>query len=154
MRKTTKKGALRNVLNFALLCHYPFIGVLKSMERERVFNTLFFPWSFTYFLIFLPDKFKQGLILLGSESTQDQAWSEWYGCRLLPILKKGFRLISFILYTWTFCLHVCMCTVCTQCLCKWEEGIKLPGTRVTDGCEPSCGCWELNSGPLEEQRLL
>jgi hypothetical protein len=22
---------------------------------------------------------------------------------------------------------------------------------VTDGCEPPCGCWELNSGPLEEQ---
>lgn len=25
-----------------------------------------------------------------------------------------------------------------------------PGTRVTDGFEPSCGCWDLNSGPLEE----
>ena len=23
-----------------------------------------------------------------------------------------------------------------------------------DGCEPSCGCWELNSGPLEEQTVL
>jgi hypothetical protein len=22
---------------------------------------------------------------------------------------------------------------------------------VTDGCEPPCGCWDLNSGPLEEQ---
>jgi hypothetical protein len=20
---------------------------------------------------------------------------------------------------------------------------------ITDGCEPPCGCWELNSGPLE-----
>ena len=25
---------------------------------------------------------------------------------------------------------------------------------ITDGCEPPCGCWELNSGPLEEQPLL
>ena len=25
---------------------------------------------------------------------------------------------------------------------------------TTDGCEPSCGCWELNSGPLEEQSVL
>ena len=25
---------------------------------------------------------------------------------------------------------------------------------ITDGCEPSCGCWELNSGPLEEQAML
>jgi len=24
----------------------------------------------------------------------------------------------------------------------------------TDGCEPPCGCWELNSGPLKEQSLL
>ena len=22
---------------------------------------------------------------------------------------------------------------------------------VTDGCELPCGCWDLNSGPLEEQ---
>jgi len=25
---------------------------------------------------------------------------------------------------------------------------------ITDGCEPPCGCWELNSGPLEEQSGL
>jgi hypothetical protein len=25
---------------------------------------------------------------------------------------------------------------------------------ITDVCEPPCGCWELNSGPLEEQSLL
>ena len=24
----------------------------------------------------------------------------------------------------------------------------------SDGCEPSCGCWQLNSGPLEEQSVL
>ena len=23
-----------------------------------------------------------------------------------------------------------------------------------DGCETPCGCWELNSGPLEEQAVL
>ena len=23
-----------------------------------------------------------------------------------------------------------------------------------DGCELPCGCWELNSGPLEEQSVL
>jgi hypothetical protein len=22
---------------------------------------------------------------------------------------------------------------------------------ITDACVPSCGCWELNSGPLKEQ---
>jgi hypothetical protein len=25
---------------------------------------------------------------------------------------------------------------------------------MTDGCESSCGCWDLNSGPLEEQSVL
>jgi hypothetical protein len=25
---------------------------------------------------------------------------------------------------------------------------------ISDGCEPPCGCWELNSGPLEEQSVL
>jgi len=25
---------------------------------------------------------------------------------------------------------------------------------VTDGCEPPCGCWDLNSGPLEEQSVF
>ena len=25
---------------------------------------------------------------------------------------------------------------------------------ITDGCEPPCGCWDLNSGPLEEQLVL
>jgi hypothetical protein len=25
---------------------------------------------------------------------------------------------------------------------------------VMDGCEPPCGCWDLNSGPLEEQSVL
>ena len=25
---------------------------------------------------------------------------------------------------------------------------------LIDGCEPPCGCWELNSGPLEEQAVL
>jgi hypothetical protein len=25
---------------------------------------------------------------------------------------------------------------------------------ITDGCEPPCGCWELNSESLEEQSVL
>ena len=25
---------------------------------------------------------------------------------------------------------------------------------ITDGCESPCGCWELNSEPLEEQSVL
>ena len=29
-----------------------------------------------------------------------------------------------------------------------------PENLITDGCEPPCGRWKLNSGPLEEQSVL
>jgi hypothetical protein len=31
---------------------------------------------------------------------------------------------------------------------------KTASDPITDGCEPPCGCWDLNSGPLEEQPVL
>ena len=31
---------------------------------------------------------------------------------------------------------------------------KRASDSTTNGCEPPCGCWELNSGPLEEQTVL
>ena len=34
------------------------------------------------------------------------------------------------------------------------KGQKRAPDLFTDGCEPPCGCWELNSGPLEEQAML
>ena len=33
-------------------------------------------------------------------------------------------------------------------------GQKREPDLITDGCEPPCGCWKLNSGPLEEQSVL
>lgn len=33
-------------------------------------------------------------------------------------------------------------------------GVGSRGTGVTDTSEPSCGCWILNPGPLEEQPVL
>ena len=35
-----------------------------------------------------------------------------------------------------------------------SEGARSPGTGVTDSGELPCGCWELNSGPLQEQPVL
>ncbi|XP_060240758.1 E3 ubiquitin-protein ligase NEDD4 isoform X1 [Meriones unguiculatus] len=40
------------------------------------------------------------------------------------------------------------------CLDKQEDGVGSPGSEVTDGCEPPCGCWELNPGSLEEEHVL
>ena len=31
---------------------------------------------------------------------------------------------------------------------------KSASDSITDGCEPPCGCWDLNSEPLEEQSVL
>jgi hypothetical protein len=45
-------------------------------------------------------------------------------------------------------------------LCMWAHclGLQTHQKRawdpIIDGCEPPCGCWELNSGPLEEQSVL
>jgi hypothetical protein len=35
-------------------------------------------------------------------------------------------------------------------LTQWKKALD----PITDGCEPPCGCWELNSGPLEEQTVF
>jgi hypothetical protein len=38
-------------------------------------------------------------------------------------------------------------------LCSLQTHQKRAPDPITDGCEPLCGCWELNSGPLEEQSV-
>jgi hypothetical protein len=40
---------------------------------------------------------------------------------------------------------------CTATLFRYNKRASDP---ITGGCEPPCGCWELNSGPLEEQSVL
>lgn len=54
------------------------------------------------------------------------------------------------------CLLVC---VYAHCVCRYpqspEEGIGSPANGVTDGCKlPPCGCWELNTVPLQKQQEL
>lgn len=38
--------------------------------------------------------------------------------------------------------------------CRPKEGDSSLRTGVTEGCEPPCGCWELNTGPVEDQTVL
>jgi hypothetical protein len=47
-----------------------------------------------------------------------------------------------------FVFIICKYTVAVFRHQERESGL------VTDGCEPPCGCWDLNSGPLEEQSVL
>ena len=61
-------------------------------------------------------------------------------------------------------LHYCFgdmgilvaCMYAAWCLDPMEtrKGMVSPGTGITDSCEPPCGRWELNPGPLEEQPVL
>ena len=45
--------------------------------------------------------------------------------------------------------------MCVHCHChSLQMQQKTASDLITDGCEPPCGCWELNSGPLEEQSVL
>ena len=45
---------------------------------------------------------------------------------------------------------ICMCD------CTTEEGIKQKKASdpIIGSFEPPCGCWDLNSGPLEDQAVL
>ena len=38
--------------------------------------------------------------------------------------------------------------------CCLQTHQKRASDPIRDGCEPPCSCWELNSGPLEEQSVL
>ena len=53
-----------------------------------------------------------------------------------------FNIYLFIYYVYNI-LSVCM-----------PAGQKRAPDLITDGCEPPCGGWELNSGHLEEQAML
>jgi hypothetical protein len=44
--------------------------------------------------------------------------------------------------------------ICGYIVAVFRHGRRQHWIIVTDGCEPPCGCWELNSGPLEEQSVL
>ena len=46
-------------------------------------------------------------------------------------------------------VYLCLVPVGAQ-----KQGLRFPGTEVMDGCDPLCGCWELNLDLLKGQVLL
>ena len=50
------------------------------------------------------------------------------------------------------CMHVCTHTYAVPA--EAREGIRLPGTGVSDSCKILYVCWESNMGPLPEQPEL
>jgi Na+-transporting NADH:ubiquinone oxidoreductase subunit NqrD len=57
-------------------------------------------------------------------------------------------------------LTLAVCSIFLFYYFMWVHGScfqthqKRASDSITDGCEPPCGCWDLNSGPLEEQSVL
>lgn len=51
------------------------------------------------------------------------------------------------------CLHVYMCAMRVPAPCE-GEGTSLPDTGEVDCCLPPCEYWELNTGSLQEQKVL
>ena len=60
----------------------------------------------------------------------------------------GFCLFVFVFFKDLFYLFYVSSCCCLQT--HQKRGLD----PVTDGCKPPCGCWELNSGPLEEQSVF
>ena len=52
-----------------------------------------------------------------------------------------------------FLMFIYLFNICQYCSCL-QTHQKRASDSITDGCEPPCGCWVLNSGPLEEQPVL
>jgi hypothetical protein len=72
---------------------------------------------------------------------------------VLRNLSISFRFLFFVFFFLNrFYLFIsCVCEYTIAVSRHTRRGHLIP---ITDGCEPPCGCWELNSGPLEEQSVL
>ncbi|CAO2644820.1 Syntaxin-binding protein 4, partial [Lemmus lemmus] len=53
-----------------------------------------------------------------------------------------------------FCLHLDEVNVGVHEISSILDSQRRAPDLITDGCEPPCGCWELNSGLLEDQPVL
>jgi hypothetical protein len=63
---------------------------------------------------------------------------------------NGFSTLPFLnnnIYLFILCIRV-------HHHCSLQTHQKRVPDPITDGYDPPCGCWDLNSGPLEEQSVL
>ena len=61
------------------------------------------------------------------------------------------KLQSFLIYFTIVCVWCMVYAVYSHVYACRGQRRRL---SISDGCEPPGGCWELNSGPLEEQPVL
>ena len=58
--------------------------------------------------------------------------------------------IQCVLYGWVFCLHAMYVRHVRTVTVEARKGHQI-SLKIVTSCELSCGCWELNLGPLQEQ---
>jgi hypothetical protein len=63
---------------------------------------------------------------------------------LLCLLYLPVDFLFFLFFFFKDLFHEYTATIMTD--------LKRASDPITDGCEPPCGCWELNSGPLSRER--
>ena len=93
-------------------------------------------------------------------STFGQGWiprTPRIRCSNLGVGRMGFFFFFFkefyLLFFLRFIYLLYVSTLYLHCSCL-QTHQKRASDFVTDGCEPPCGCWDLNSGPWEEQLVL
>ena len=64
-----------------------------------------------------------------------------------------YRVAPSFIYTFKIFMYLFILCMCIHCSCL-QTHQKRTSDFITDGCEPPCGGWELNSVPLEEQSVL
>jgi hypothetical protein len=105
------------------------------LEEQSVFLTAE-PFQQPFFFFFFETgfciaeaRFKLGMLYNGITGVLYHAW-----------LLADFFFFRFIYLLYVRTLYLSSDTP--------EEGVRY---HYRDGCEPPCGCWDLNSGPSEEQ---
>jgi hypothetical protein len=54
----------------------------------------------------------------------------------------------------TLFFNIYLFIICKHTVAVFRHSRRGHQIFVMDGCEPPCGCWDLNLGPLEEQSAL
>jgi hypothetical protein len=68
--------------------------------------------------------------------------------------KMSSAILSFcmhVFFFFHFFLKIYLFIICKYTVAVFRRTRRGHQISVTGGCEPPCGCWDLNSGPLEEQ---
>ena len=82
-----------------------------------------------------------------SVAEDEHSFRDLTGC-LGKLLKTFLKISECLFCVLVFCLHICLCTICSAPEAKRRH--QIPCIGVTDGCEPLYECRELIQGLLEE----